>query len=153
IALPSLSARMNSMRAFGNVVPLAQAWNSAVEARSMRLLSSIGVISTRAAVVPPALDAVAERGWSTSWLKDSISIQSLCSASLDSPLMVSMLRNACCMVWFPFVPFFREMSPAVAGMSCCLVATTALQGLRPVRLTAGRWLLLHAGGQFGHQPQ
>src|SRR5690606_6315916 len=92
---------MNSMRAFGNVVPLEQAWNSAVDDRSMRLLTSIGVISTRAAVVPPAPEAVAERGCRTSWLKDSISIQSLCSLSLDSPLMVSMLRNACCMIWFP----------------------------------------------------
>src|SRR5690606_40372601 len=74
---------------------------SAVVARSISLTISTGDMLTRAAVCPPEVDAVAERGCRRSCENDLISIQSLCLSSLDSPLMVSMLRNACCMIWFP----------------------------------------------------
>src|SRR5690554_2254973 len=112
MALPSLSARMNSMRALGKVVPLAVAWLSAVLARSIDLTTLIGDMLTRAAVWPPEVDAVAVRGCTRSCENDLISIQSRCLSSRDSPLMVSMLRNACCMIWFSFVPFFREIGGA-----------------------------------------
>src|SRR5690554_1856914 len=138
MALPSLSARMNSMRALGKVVPLAVAWLSAVLARSIDLTTSIGDMLTRAAVWPPDVDAVAERGCRRSCEYDLISIQSRCLSSRDSPLMVSMLRNACCMIWFSFVPFFREIGGARPGPVLATAQGTAaslqLRGLRPLTL-------------------
>src|SRR5690606_29289139 len=150
MALPSLSARMNSMRALGNVVPLAAAWLSAVVARSIDLTISTGDMLTRAAVWPPEVEAVAERGCRRSCENDLISIQSRCLSSRDSPLMVSMLRNACCMIWFPFVPFFREIDAAALAASRDLpppvraAASLQLRGLRP--------LTLQRATTFWHRP-
>jgi hypothetical protein len=50
------------------------------------------VFSTRSAVCPPPVDAVALRGCTILQCTDKHSIQSLCLSSIDSPLMPSICR-------------------------------------------------------------
>src|SRR5690606_3710221 len=117
MALPSLSARMNSMRALGNVVPLAAAWLSAVVARSIDLMISTGDMLTRAAGWRPEVEAGAQRGRRRYCEHELSSIQSRRLSSRDAPLTDSMLQNSCFMIWFPFVPVFREIDGAAPAPS------------------------------------